>query len=221
MTLESIILQANSQGYFFDKRPFKLNVVGVRNPMNTSPLRFDDAIAYFYYDDNGNLVGNVGRATTSPSIYFLENPMNTKGAGILKQGQYKDAYSIGLHRGLYNALVQTKPVTVIRDDDRNSIINLFSSTQTGLFGINIHRATAGKDDSSEIGQDSAGCQTFQNTSDFNQMMDMAYKSKSLYGNTFTYTLIDQKEVYTNYTIVATISLGIIGYIWYLKYKKIF
>jgi hypothetical protein len=221
MTLESIILQANSQGYFFDKRPFKLNVVGVRNPLNTSPLRFDDSIAYFYYDDNGNLVGNVARATTSPSIYFLENPMNRSGAAILKQGQYKDSYSIGLHRGLYSALVQSKPVTVIRDDDRNAFINFLSPTQTGLFGINIHRATAGKDDTSTIGTDSAGCQTFQNTRDFDDMMTMAYKSKSLYGNTFTYTLIDQKEVYTNYTIVAAISLGIIAYIYYLKKKKIF
>lgn len=220
-SLSSIILQANSQGYFFDKRPFKLNVVGVRNPMNTSPLRFDDAIAYFYYDNNGNLVGNVGRATTSPSIYYLENPINRKGAAILKQGQYKDAYSIGLHRGLYEALVQTKPVEVIRDADRNAIINLFASTQKGLFGINIHRATAGKDDTSTIGTDSAGCQTFQNTADFNDMMAMAKKSRSMYGNNFTYTLIDQKEVLTNYTLIGGIVAGIIAYVYYLRKKQVF
>jgi hypothetical protein len=220
-SLSSIILQANSQGYFFDKRPYKLNVVGVRNPTNTSPLKFEDEIAYFYYDDNGNLVGNVGVATTSPSIYFLENPINSKGAGILKQGQYKDAYSIGLHNGLYEALVQKKPVTVIRDADRNSIINLFAPTQTGLFGINIHRATAGKNDTSIIGRDSAGCQVFENVEDFDAMMDMAYRSKDMYGNTFTYTLIDQKNVITNYTLIGALVLGIGAYIYYLKRKKIF
>jgi hypothetical protein len=220
-SLSSIILQANSQGYFFDKRPFKLNVVGVRNPKNTSPLRFDDAIAYFYYDNNGNLVGNVGRATTSPSIYYLEHPINSSGAGILKQGQYKDAYSIGLHKGKYEALVQTKPVEVIRDADRNSIINFFASTQKGLFGINIHHGTAGKDDTSIIDTDSAGCQTFQNVDDFDEMMDMARKSRDMYGNSFTYTLIDQKEAITNYTIVAAIGVGIVFYIYYLKRKKVF
>ena len=184
-SLSNIILQAKSQGYFFDERPYKLNIIGVRNPTNTSPLKFDDQIAYFYYDDNGNLVGRVVRATTSPSIYFLQNPINISGAAILKQGQYKDSYSIGLHRGLYEALVQSKPVEVIRDKDRNSIINFFAPTQKGLFGINIHRATIGKDDTSVIGSDSAGCQTFQNTADFNDMMAMAKKSRSLYGNTFT------------------------------------
>lgn len=220
-SLNSVILQANSQGYFFDKRPFKLNVVGVRNPTNTSPLKFDDQIAYFYYDENGNIVGKVVRGTTSPSIYFLQNPINTKGAGILKQGQYKDAYSIGLHRGLYEALIQSKPVEVIRDADRNSIINFFAPTQTGLFGINIHRATIGKDDSSVIGTDSAGCQTFQNTADFNDMMAMAKKSRSMYGNTFTYTLIDQKEILTNYTLVAGIVVGLIAYVYYLRKKQVF
>jgi hypothetical protein len=220
-SLSSVILQANSQGYFFDKRPFKLNVVGVRNPKNTSPLRFDDEIAYFYYDNNGNLVGNVVRATTSPSIYYLENPINSSGAGILKQGQYKDAYSIGLHRGLYKALVQSKPVEVIRDADRNSIINFFAPTQKGLFGINIHHASAGKNNESIIDRDSAGCQTFQNIDDFDEMMQMADKSRDMYGNTFTYTLIDQKEVLTNYTLVAGIVVGLIAYVYYLRKKQVF
>lgn len=219
-SLSNIILQAKSQGYFFDERPYKLNIIGVRNPTNTSPLKFDDQIAYFYYDDNGNLVGRVVRATTSPSIYFLQNPINISGAAILKQGQYKDSYSIGLHRGLYEALVQSKPVEVIRDKDRNSIINFFAPTQKGLFGINIHRATIGKDDTSVIGSDSAGCQTFQNTADFNDMMAMAKKSRSLYGNTFTYTLIDQKELITNYTLVGGLVVGIGLYIYYLKHKKV-
>ena len=126
MKLENIILQSNSQGYFFDKRPYKLNIIGVRNPNNTSPIKFEDQIAYFYYDDNGNLKGNVVPATTSPSVYFLEKPMVSAGTAILKQGQYKDSYSIGLHRGKYEALVQSKAVTVIRDNDRNKIINFYS-----------------------------------------------------------------------------------------------
>jgi hypothetical protein len=220
MTLESIILQANSQGYFFDKRPYKLNVVGVRNPMNTSPTRFDDKLAYFYYDDNGKLNGKVVPGTTSPSVYYLQKPMVSSGTAILKQGQYKDSYSIGLHRGKYEALVQSKPVTVIRDNDRNKIINFLAPTTTGYYGINIHRATLGKENVVYIEADSAGCQTFQNINEFNDMMKLARKSRDLYGNKFTYTLIDQKEVYTNYTLVATLIIGITLYIKYTKDKKI-
>lgn len=220
MSLESIILQANSQGYFFDKRPNKLNVIGVRNPKNTSPIKFEDQIAYFYYDDNGNLKGNVVPATTNPSVYFLQNPMVSVGTAILKQGQYKDSYSIGLHRGKYEALVQSKPVTVIRDNDRNKIINFLAPTTTGLYGINIHHASVNKQNVQYIDADSAGCQTFQNISDFNDMMKLARKSRDLYGNKFTYTLIDQREVYTNYAIVGGLVIGITLYIKYLKDKKI-
>jgi hypothetical protein len=220
MTLNNIILQANSQGYFFDKRPYKLNFIGVRNPNNTSPTRFEDEIAYFYYDDNGNLNGRVVPATTSPSVYFLENPMASGGTAILKQGQYKDAYGIGSHRGKYEAVVQVKPVTVIRDNDRNKFINFFAPTTTGLYGINIHHATVDKQDVHYIEKDSAGCQTFQNVSDFDDMMKLARKSRDLYGNKFTYTLIDQKEVYTNYALIGGIVIGITLYIKYLKDKKI-
>lgn len=219
MELKSIILQANSQGYFFDKNPYKLNVVGVRNPKNTSPTKFEDLIAYFYYDSNGNLNGKVVPATTSPSVYFLEKPIAKGGTAILKQGQYKDSYSIGYHRGIYEALVQTKPVTVIRDDDRNAFINFLAPTTTGLYGINIHRASV-KNNIQYIGADSAGCQTFQNKSDFDDMMKLARKSRDLYGNNFTYTLIDQKQVYTNYAVVGGLVVGLILYIKYLKDKKI-
>lgn len=220
MSLESIILQANSQGYFFDKKPYKLNVVGVRNPKNTSPIKFEDQIAYFYYDDNGNLKGNVVPATTNPSVYFLEKPMVSSGTAILKQGQYKDSYSIGLHRGKYEALVQTKPVTVIRDNDRNKTINFFAPTTTGLYGMNIHRASLDKKNIEFIEADSAGCQTFKNKNDFYDMMKLARKSRDLYGNKFTYTLIDQKEVYTNYALVGSLLIAITLYIKYLKDKKI-
>jgi len=219
-SLNTIIFQAKSQGYFFDERPYKLNIIGVRNPKNTSPEKFEDEIAYFYYDNNGNVNGKVVPATTSPSVYFLENPMVSSGAAILKQGQYKDTYSIGLHRGIYQALVQTKPVTVIRDTDRNKYINFFAPTTTGLYGINIHKASI-KNNVAYIGQDSAGCQTLQNISDFDDMMKMAKKSRDLYGNTFTYTLIDQKQVYTNYAIVAGLVVAIGLYIRYLKKKNIF
>ena len=181
MSLEDIISLVKSQGYDIDTTPFKLNVVGIRDTANTEPILFQDEIAYFYYDQNGNLIGNVARGTTSPSVYYLENPMNLSGAAILKQGQYKNAYAIGLHRGKYKALVQVKPVTVMRDKDRNSYLDFFASTQTGLFGINIHKATI-KNNQAEIGQDSAGCQVFMNINDYNDMMKMAETSRIKNGN---------------------------------------
>lgn len=193
LTLSQIIKTAESKGYTIDKRPFKLNLIGIRNSKATDQNTFDDNLAYFYYDDNGKLVGKVAPATTDPSTYFLENPMSSKGAAILKSGEYKNAYAIGTHRGKYTALVQVKPVTTIRDSDRNAYINYLAPTTTGLYGINIHRATRGKDNVAIIDRDSAGCQVFRDIADFNAMMGLAQTSKNKYGNSFSYILIDERD----------------------------
>ena len=223
MTLKEVIDSVKEQGYQLDTRPFKLNVVGIRNLADTVPDEFQDEIAYFYYDNNGNPVGKVARGTTSPSVYFLQNPMNMSGTAILQQGQYQDAYAIGLHRGLYSALVQVKPVTVIRDTDRNSYLDFLADTQTGLFGINIHRATK-KNNQAIIGRDSAGCQVYMYEEDFNGMMNMAKKSRDMYGNRFTYTLIDKRAILKkriNYGLIGGIVIALTAYVYYLKRKKVF
>lgn len=220
MSLEDIISMVKSQGYDIDTTPYKLNIVGVRDTAITEPILFQDEIAYFYYDEYGNLVGSVGRGTTSPSVHFLETPMNSRGAGILKQGQYKDSYAIGIHRNKYEAIVQVKPVTVMRDSDRNSYLDFFAPTETGLFGINIHH---GSNQGAVIDTDSAGCQVFMYMDDFNSMMDMARKSREKYGNKFTYTLIDKKEILKkrlNLAVVGAVVIALTGYAYYLKKKKV-
>jgi len=219
--LTDIIKSAEKLGYPIDKRPNKLNIIGVRNSKATSQDKFDDLIAYFTYDANGNLVGKVVSGTTDPSTYFLKSPINAKGAAILKSGQYKDAYQIGLHRGKYEALVQRKPVTVIRDDDRNALINYFAPTQTGLYGINIHKSTKGKNNEDIIGADSAGCQVFRNIPDFMDMMRLAQTSRKNYGNSFTYTLIDERDTlkFRNTSVSLIVGFGLLILASYLYIKK--
>jgi hypothetical protein len=220
-TLKDIIGSAQKLGYNIDKRPNKLNIIGVRNSNATSQEKFDDLIAYFTYDKNGNLVGKVVPGTTDPSTVFLKSPINVKGAAILKSGQYKDAYAIGLHRNQYEALEQVKPVTVIRDADRNALINYFAPTQTGLYGINIHKAQKGKNNEDIIGTDSAGCQVFRNLTDYMDMMRMAQTSRKNHGNSFTYTLIDQRDVlkFRNTTISLIVGIGLLVLSSYLFIKK--
>jgi hypothetical protein len=183
----------NSQAYEVYVKPYQLNIVGLRSK-NTNANSFDDEIHVFYRTEKGDWNYHSYKATTDPGTFWLNNPSYSQGTAILAQGQYKDAYAIGLHRGKYEALRQVKPVTVIRDYNRDSLLDFNNGTEeTGIFGINIHRAES-NGTTKYIDRYSAGCQVFQNAGDFNQFMDLCERHKSLYGNSFTYTLIDFRAV---------------------------
>lgn len=230
MELQDVVNEVENLGYTIDNRPYKLNVVGIRDASVAVPENYSDSIAYFWYDENGDLQGNIAEATTTPSVQYLETPLPdaTGGTAILKQGQYTDAYKIGLHRNKYEALVQNGTVKVIRDDDRNSILDYFAKVyDCSGCGINIHHSTASYASQDLIGPDSAGCQVFRFIDDFNDMMDKAKKSRDLYGNTFTYTLIDKREqlqqkrkTAINYAVIGSVIIGLTGYFYWLYKKRI-
>lgn len=174
-------------------RPFELNIVGVRAD-STTPNSFDDAIYVFYNNADGSPVEHRFQATTDPGTYWLKNPLSPQGTAILKEGQYLNTYGIGLHRGKYLALVQQRPVTVLRDYDRNAILDFMNGKEeTGFFGINIHRASE-NGTTKQVDHYSAGCQVFASATDFILFMSLCEQHKARYGNQFTYTLIDQRAV---------------------------
>ena len=113
--------------------------------------------------------------------------MNPKGTSLLKANQYVDTWKVGLHQGKYEALVQAKPVTVFRDSNKNDVAEESGVTDTGIFGINIHRANE-KLVSQLIDKWSAGCQVLNNPADFKKLMDMAKATKQPF---FTYTLLKE------------------------------
>jgi len=168
-----------------------LNIFGVRSN-STSANKFDDKIYVFYKTDQGTWEGKYFNATTDPGTYWLNNPMSPQGTAILKAGQYINSHKLGMHQGKYEALVQQNPLVVIRDYDRNAILDYNNGKEEkGLFGINIHRASASGTTKS-VDKYSAGCQVFENADDFAKFLSMAKKHSGLYGNNFTYTLVDER-----------------------------
>jgi hypothetical protein len=185
---------AREHGYTIYDRPYELNIWGIRSKQTRSNA-FDDHIHVFYKTSKGNWEYHIFRATTDPGTYWLNNPMMPQGSAILAQGQYVHAYEIGIHRGKYAALVQRRKVTVIRDYNRDSTLDFLNGrVETGLFGINIHRALI-EGVTRHIDKHSAGCQVFENASDFYKLMQMAERHRSLYGNSFTYTLVDERAIH--------------------------
>ncbi len=174
-------------------KPYQLNIIGIRSNESASNS-FDDKIYIIFINKNGKTETYSYNITTDPGTYWLQHPMQVNGTAILKQGQYVNAYKLGLHRGQYKALVQAKPVTIIRDYDRNAILDFNNGKEdTGLFGINIHRASIhGK--TKNVGKWSAGCQVFEKNSDYIHFIGLCNKHRSLYGNEFTYSLLDFRYV---------------------------
>lgn len=119
--------------------------------------------------------------------------MKPRGTAILAQGQYVDAYKIDLHRGKYYALCQRLgKVKIIADYDRNNVLDFEGVRfETGMFGINIHRARK-TGTTYTISNHSAGCQVFQNADDFKFFMHLCELHRNANGNKFTYTLIDNR-----------------------------
>jgi hypothetical protein len=210
------ILKNNDYVLYTD--PFRLNIVGLRSK-NTVANRFDDEIHIFYKNENMKWEYYVFPCTTDPGTYWLNNPAYEEGTASLPQGQYVDTYAIGMHRGKYEALVQVKALTVIRDYDRDAYLDFNNGTrQTGLFGINIHRAES-TGTTKYVDKYSAGCQVFQNAEDFSTFMKLANQHRQRYGNLFTYTLLDfravRRTVYRRLVAVTTIvASAVLG--WVIK-----
>tara|TARA_B100000963_G_C22615551_1_gene667138 strand:- start:1433 stop:2077 length:645 start_codon:yes stop_codon:yes gene_type:complete len=188
----------SQKGYaFFENGDYNLNIVGVRNDSGDAS-KFDDFLNVLYKVD-GEWVCDVYPATTEPGTSILKRPIKAvrhKGTAILVPDQYRSTYRIGTHGGKrsYTALVQRGgKVRVARDNNRDSKPDYHNPEEEGWFGINIHKHW-GSDARVNTGGVSAGCQVFQSSKDFYEFMDTCQQSADTWGNSFTYTLIEEKDL---------------------------
>jgi hypothetical protein len=184
---------------FFENGAYNVNIIGIRNSATAGKVtnKFDDTITISYKDEDGEWQYHEFDCTTDPGKFYMEDPiLDEKGTAILKPGQYPKSHKIRKHQGRYEALGQQNPVTVYRDNNRDDIYNLNTeNTDTGLFGINIHRATKwGGKKSSQVDKWSAGCQVIAANDDWHEFMDICRVAKEKWGNRFTYTLIESKDI---------------------------
>jgi hypothetical protein len=199
--LPPVLERIQSLGFkVFTNGDYNLNLFGIRSPDRVSGT-YDDLLGCAYKVD-GQWVVRYWAATTDPSLYYRENPLNVKGTAILVPGQYSGVYTIDMHAGKYLALCQRNgPVTVWRDNDLDRVLDEDLETDTGFFGINIHASsstpydqTRDRDEDSDIGRFSAGCQVHATTTGFREMMDLVNKQIEAHPSwekAFTYTLLDQ------------------------------
>ena len=191
-------LRSKGYKYFTSDKGFDVNIVGIRNSSTKGRVTnaFDDVVTVSYKTPEGDWVYNEYGATTDPGSHWEKNLLNKDGVAILKPGQYRGSHKVGLHQGKYEALRQQKPVQVYRDDNKDGKYDLLEeNVQEGIFGINIHRATAKTGGTStRVDKWSAGCQVIASNNDFKEFMEICNKAKDVWGNSFTYTLIESNDI---------------------------
>ncbi len=219
MSLQKIKAILRNKDYKLFSRPYELNIVGLRSK-SIVPNRFDDEIHVFYKVSTLNWHYHIFKATTDPGTFWLKQPMQPQGTAILAEGQNINCYELGMHQGKYLALVQRKPITVIRDYNRDAILDFNNGNKSiGMFGVNIHRASI-NGTTKIVDKYSAGCQVFESAKDFQLFLSLCQKHKQLYGNHFTYTLIDFRAVKrqnARYVLSGIGALGLVG-LGYLAVK---
>lgn len=180
------------KGYtWYSDSDFKMNIVGVRNSSTGKNVtnNFDDVLT-LSYKNNGVWQYYEFPITTDPGIQSTLQYSNANGVGRLVPGQYINSHIIRLHAGKYLALGQNKSVTVFRDANRNLTYEE-NNRQTGLFGINIHKAGI---NSENVDRWSEGCQVFKKEKDFYFFLNLCLKSAKINTNNFTYTLFESTDI---------------------------
>lgn len=191
-----------AKGYsYFTSGDFNLNIFLVRSRRQTdkdplahlrgSQILYDDIIG-MDFKVNGKWKRTLWSASIDPGSYYLENffsGQEDNGCAILAEGQYRGAWSYGLHRGEpdHPALIQVRPVKIHRDINRDNILNTDGPTEEGLYGINIHGPYSLSGDGS-VGIRSAGCPTFEYPDDHKEAMSIVDAASRIWGPRFTATV---------------------------------
>jgi len=185
------VIKAKGYVWFEGAKDYDLNIVGVRNSATGDKVTnlFDDTLSVSY-KVNGVWVYKEWQATTDPGKKGVMEFHNAAGVARLVPGQYRGSHTIGLHQGKYEALKQQKNVKVYRDKDKDMQYDT-DVIQEGVFGINIHKAGA---DSTYVENWSEGCTVFKKSAEFDAFMLICKEAAKIHGNSFTYTLIESKDI---------------------------
>jgi hypothetical protein len=198
-TREQIEKAVKAKGYkwFEDdaNKGFDVNIVGIRNNAPSVAKKvtnvFDDFITISFKNEKGIWEFYCWNATTDPGKKGVQQFTNKKGVARLVPNQYRTKWTIDKHQGKYDALCQRLGnVTVFRDANKNLIFEE-TVTDTGMFGINIHKAGQ---DSTWVENWSEGCQVFKRVKDFDEFMKICKKAAKIHGNNFTYTLLETTDI---------------------------
>jgi hypothetical protein len=192
-TREQIEKAVEAKGYkYFENGDYNVNIIGIRNSLPGKKVTnvFDDWLS-ISFKVNGVWQFYIWSATTDPgkAPQLLGN--NGTGTARVVPGQYSGSHFIRKHQGKYDALCQKAHIRLYRDANKDLVYDESKITDSYNDGINIHKAGR---DSTWIDHWSHGCQVFKRVMDFDAFMKICYTAAKIHGNSFTYTLIESKDI---------------------------
>jgi len=191
-TREQVELAVKAKGYkYFENGDLNVNIIGIRNSAPGSKVTnlFDDWLT-ISYKEGGVWQFYIWNATTDPGKAPMVAGNKIGGIARVVPGQYPGSHMVRLHQGKYEALGQKANIKVYRDNDRDTEYDTDTITE-GVYGINIHKAGQ---DSTWVERWSEGCQVFKRVMDFDAFMKICKRASKIHGNSFTYTLIESKDI---------------------------
>lgn len=185
-TLPPVLQEAKKHDFkIFIEQDMDMNIIACRNPF-PRPDEFDDLI-HVVYRENGLYIEQIWPCTTDAGKYWLQNPSRAAGTAVLMSPyQYRSAFTFGLHRQTYPALVQRKTIPVWRDNDLDDEVEHINEGTANA--IQIHRASK-NNRSSLVGKWSAGCVVIQ--TDYDSFMGVLNKQYRYLGSKiFSLTVLE-------------------------------
>jgi hypothetical protein len=175
----------------FKVLPKEYYIVGIRSTEDDTD-KFDDK--FYIFRDKEFVTMTTG--TTNPGKPVLTGGFlkyNKNGAAVVKSDSwYYDVWSYGMHMSKMPALLQTGPISVYRDGDKDGKAEEQGKLETGYFGINFHAATYDANFTGlqeNIGGWSAGCQVINDKQKHLQIIALLKKQPKV-----SYVLLKEWEV---------------------------
>lgn len=192
-TREQVEKAVKAKGYkYFENGDYNVNVIGIRNSLPGKKVTnvFDDWMT-ISFKVNGVWQFYIWSATTDPGKAPMLRGNNGRGTARVVPDQYPGSHFIRKHQGKYDALCQKGHLRLYRDADRDLEYDEDKIVDSYNDGINMHKAGQ---DSTWVDTWSEGCQVFKRVKDFDEFMKICKKAAAIHGNSFTYTLIESKDI---------------------------
>lgn len=181
---------------FYKQGDYNLNLYGIR---------MDDVLDNYFSDTLGciyNINGVAQQmnipATTCPGLYGGHAALNPRkeGVAIMVPGHYPklwkfvDDYTTWLN---YPFLWQVGKVKLWRDNNKDTVIDHVNEGEYGPgTGINCHRMSWNNVSGQPVNNWSEGCQGAEEP-EFKKLLEPLRKSTAIFGNVFSYTLLEKKD----------------------------